>query len=108
MDEADGFNVAGYLEVDKATGYPYYFVFFHGGEPGVRLCVAEDGGILAPDKDIVGVGGEEGFKTIAPAGNLLGGIPSSRHADDVVDERVATGREIARGTEADNIIDCLN
>lgn len=104
-EELDGIDVAGDLEVDEAAVDADDAVLLDGTQARVGSRGAEGGGVLAPDKDVVGVGGEEGFETVAPTSDVLCHIAAASHGDDVVDEGVAPGSKVACGAEANDVID---
>ena len=100
----DGFDIAGDLEVDEAAVDADDTVLLDGGESVVRRCGAEGGGVFATDEDVVGIGRKEGFETVAPSGDVLGDVAATGHPDDIVDEGVAAGGEVAGGAEADDVV----
>lgn len=100
----DGVDVAGDLEVHGAAFEAYDVALADGAEGVVGFHGAEGGAVLAAHEDEVGVMLHECFEAVAPAADVLGDVAAAGHADDVVDEGVAAGGEVAGGAEADDVV----
>ena len=105
MELFDDFDVARDLKVEYAVFECDGAVVFDGGELVVGWCVAEACAVVGADEDEVGVGVDEGFEAEGPTLAVCGDVMSAGHLDDVVDEGVASGGEVAVGSEADDVVD---
>ena len=101
----DGVDVAGDLEVEGAAFDADDVSTAYGIEGVVGLHAAEGGAVLAAHDDVVGVFLHQGFEAVVPALYALGDVAATGHADDVVDEGVASGGEVAARAEAHDIVD---
>ena len=101
----DGVDVAGDLEVEGAADDADDVALLDSAEAVVGLRVAESGAVFAAHDNKVGVLFHQGFEAIAPSVDTFSDITSAGHADDVVDESVTAGGEVATFTEADDVVD---
>jgi hypothetical protein len=88
------------LKVEGAADDADYVTVLNGTEAVVRLHVAKSGAVLTAHDDEVWVLFHQSLETVAPSFDALGDVAAASHADDVVDEGVATGGEVAALAEA--------